>query len=150
MLQDLPVLRGSFLFSRKLDLRPCFWSPGIGPVIRLHYSPRCLPTHRTESFNIEPHVVWSKGLDIGGAKVQQAGGRTKPFPILGMLRAKKLLAHVDKCTGDLDETFVEDRPGVRAFQPKMFEDIMRLVVIAPVEKGKKTLVTNGILPRCFS
>ena len=61
---------------------------------------------------------------------------------------KEVLAQVDESSGDLDEALVENRVGVLALQPKMFEDVVGLKVIARIEKGEEQFVAGGVRALC--
>ncbi len=51
----------------------------------------------------------------------------------GMLRSGELFFQMHEGTRDLDEAFKIKVVFVAAFQPEVLEDIVRFVVVAPVE-----------------
>lgn len=53
-----------------------------------------------------------------------------------------LFFQMHKRTSDLDEAFVEEVIAVGALEPEMFQNIMRLIVVAGVEAGEISGVTG--------
>jgi hypothetical protein len=88
---------------------------------------------RACGFNVEAHVDWSKGRNVFDSQREQSRRRMEPSTIGWMPRAGVLFFQMHKGSGDLDEAFEVEVVFAVAFQPEVFQDIMGLVVVTPVE-----------------
>ena len=88
---------------------------------------------RAHGFYVEVHVGWPKRGDVFDSQRKQSCCGMEPAAIGRMPWAGVLFFQMHKGSCDLDEAFEVEVIFVVAFQPEVFQDIMGLVVVTPVE-----------------
>ena len=95
-----------------------------------------------ERGDIEPEVPGCEGREVFCAKAEEADSGAEAGGVLRVMRVEVLLLQMDEGSGDLDEPFVKERVAVAALEPEVFEDIVRLVVLAGIEAGEVARVVR--------
>ena len=88
---------------------------------------------RAHGFYVEIHVDWPKRGDVFDSQRKQSCCGMEPAAIGRMPWPGVLFFEMHKGSCDLDEAFEVEVVFVAAFQPEVFQDIMGLVVVTPVE-----------------
>lgn len=85
--------------------------------------------------DIEPMMTGREGSEIFRGKLEETTCRAQPPTMLRMRGMVVLELHVDEGTGQLDQPLMEAVIGSTSsiLEPKMLEDIMRLVIELSVE-----------------
>jgi hypothetical protein len=91
-------------------------------------------------YDVKAHVSRSEGRNIFDSQSKEPRSWMESSPIGRVVWSGVLFFQMDKGAGDLDEAFKKKVVFVPAFQPEVLEDIVRFVVVAPVE----TLEIPGI------
>jgi hypothetical protein len=95
-----------------------------------------------ERCDIQVQVARGEGGEVFRAELEEADGGAETAAVFGVERVEVLLLQVDEGAGDLDEAFVKERVSIAALEPEMFEDIVRLVVLARIEAGEEAGVVR--------
>ncbi len=92
--------------------------------------------------DIEAKVLRGVGREVLRAEAEEAHGWAEAASVLRVERVEVLFLQMDEGAGDLDQSFVEERVFVAAAEPEVFEDIVRLVVLAGIEAGEVARVVR--------
>lgn len=85
-----------------------------------------LGNQRGDLGQVQPFEVWVVGGEAGLGEAEEGVGGTEA-----------VLLQVDEGSGQLDQALVEFGDGLAALlQPEVFENVVRLVEVAPVEAGE--------------
>ena len=101
--------------------------------------------------DVKAHVSRAEWRNVFDSQREQSRRGMETPSIGGMPRSGDLFFQMHEGTRDLDEAFKIKVVFVAAFQPEVLEDIVRFVVVAPVETleipsiaGMKNAVARGL------
>lgn len=95
-----------------------------------------------ERIHVELHMAGTKWLQVGQSEMEKANRRPKAPPVLWVVRAEELLLQMDKCAGDLNETFEEAMILVMTLQPQILQNIVRFIITTFIETSKVALIAR--------
>lgn len=86
--------------------------------------------------DVQAVVKRAIGLDVRHPEPEEPDGWMQSATVHAMLRGQKLFFQMHEGTGDLDESTKKSLVISGILQPEVFEHIVRLVIIPPVETGE--------------
>lgn len=95
-----------------------------------------------QRFDIEPKMKRPEGIEIAHRSSEQTFRRAESRAIFRMLRPLELLSQVNEGACDLDQRLEKEMVAAFAFEPEIFEHIVRFVIALLVEALEERLVSR--------
>jgi hypothetical protein len=107
--------------------------PRVDAEFRSHDFISPIHAEFADGLDVKAHVRRAEWRNIFDSQREEPRRRMESSPIGRVVWSGVLFFQMHKGAGDLDEAFEVEVVFVPAFQPEVFQDIMGLVVVTPVE-----------------